>query len=291
MLTIPAFQFHRQELEALAARHATEFTSSEPFPHLHVENFLPEDVARALAAEFPKPGAIPWRLAGPGDVSHTNDPNVEKISSSDEEAFPPLIRHVMHEFNSGTFVNFLAKLTPYKMLSPDPAFHGCGMHSTGRGGRLMVHADASRHPNPKLQQLLNVIYYVTPDWQEDWGGQFELWSKDHSHCVKRVTPKFNSMLIFFTGSNSYHGHPRPVSAPSGVRRNSLAAYFYTTDRVADADYRGYKNYVEWVRTSDLDRSVSMMHRSKELARRVLPTSVVNRMATLVRELRRRQRQS
>jgi 2OG-Fe(II) oxygenase superfamily len=284
VVTIPAFRFHRQELEALAAKHAKQFASSEPFPHLVIENFLPDEIARAIAAEFPKPGDIRWRLAGPGDVAHSNDPNVEKLGSSDEECFPPLIRHIMHEFNSGTFVGFLSQLTQYKMLSPDPAFHGCGLHSTGRGGRLMVHADASRHPNPKLQQLLNVIYYATPDWQEEWGGQLELWSKDHSHCVKRVTPKCNSMLVFFTGSNSYHGHPHPLTTPSGVRRNSLAAYFYTTDRVADADYHGYKNYVEWVRTSDLDRSVSVIHRSKEIARRLLPAFLVNRMATLLRQM-------
>jgi hypothetical protein len=282
---IPAFRFDRRELDALAREHAPQFAANQPFPHAVFENFLPYDIADAIAREFPRPGDITWRLAGPGDVQHSHDPNIEKISSAEEESFPPLIRHVMHEFNSGTFLGFLSTLTQFKMLSPDPSFHGCGLHSTGRGGRLMIHADASRHPNPKLQQLLNVIYYATPEWQEAWGGHFELWSKDRSECVKRVTPKFNSMLVFFTGSNSYHGHPQPLTTPPGIRRNSLAAYFYTTDRVADEDYHGYKNYVEWVRTSDLDRNVSVLHRGKALVRRLLPSAVVNRVATVVRRTR------
>jgi 2OG-Fe(II) oxygenase superfamily len=289
--TIPAFRFRRPALEALVSEYAPQFANSQPFPHVVIENFLPSEIAEAIAAEFPKPGEIAWRLVGPGDVTHSNDPNVEKLGSSDEETFPPLMRHVMHELNSGTFVDFLSKLTQFKMLAPDPAFYGCGLHSTGRGGRLMIHADASRHPNPKLQQLLNVIYYATPGWKEEWGGQFELWTKDHSQCLKRVTPKFNSMLVFFTGSKSYHGHPHPLMTPSGVRRNSLAAYFYTIDRVPDENYDGYRNYAEWVRTSELDRNASVLHRSKEIVRRLFPPRVVNRMATLLRQLRRAVRES
>jgi hypothetical protein len=93
------------------------------------------------------------------------------------------------------------------------------------------------------------------------------------------------MLVFFTGSNSYHGHPQPLATPPGIRLNSLAAYFYTTDRVADEDYGRYKNYVEWIRTSDLDRNASVLHRGKALVRRLLPSPVVNRVATIVRRTR------
>jgi hypothetical protein len=285
MNRIPAFRFERASLEDLAARYAPEFRANQPFPHVVIPNFLPLEIAQALAAEFPKPDEIKWRLAGPGDSVHTNDPNVEKLGTSNEALFPPLIRHVMHEFNSGTFVDFLSALTGFDMLSPDPSFHGCGMHSTGKGGRLMIHADASRHPNPKLQQILNMIYYVTPNWQEDWGGQLELWMPDMSECVKRVIPQFNSMLVFFTGSKSYHGHPHPLTTPDGVRRNSLATYYYTTERVIDDTYDGYKNYVEWVRTTDLDRKVSLVHRAKALTRRYLPATMVNRMAKIVRQLK------
>ncbi len=285
MDTIPAFRFNRRQLEALVEQHATQFAANQPFPHAVFENFLPYEIADAIAREFPRPGDIHWRVAGPEEVHHTHDVNIEKITSSDEESFPPLIRHVMHEFNSATFLGFLSALAQFKMLSPDPSFYGCGLHSTGRGGRLMIHAGASRHPNPKLQQLLNVIYYATPNWQESWGGHFELWSKDHSECVKRVTPRFNSMLVFFTGSNSYYGHPQPLATPPGIRANSLCVYFYTTDRVADQDYDGYKNYLERIRTSDLDRNISVLRRGKALVRRFVPSAVVNRVAKIVRRTR------
>jgi hypothetical protein len=286
MELIPAFRFSRDRLASIANTDSTVFRANAPFPHIVIRNFLPEEIAKALAAEFPKPGDINWRLAGPGDSAHSGDPNVEKITTSNEELFPPLIRHVMHEFNSGVFVDFLSELTGFKPLSPDPSFYGCGLHSTGRGGRLMVHADASRHPNPKLHQILNMIYYVTPNWREEWGGQLELWDPSLSSCVKTVTPEFNSALIFFTGSKCYHGHPHPLTGPDGVRRNSLAAYYYTTDREIDETYEGYKNYVEWIRTTDLDKKTTAVHRGKALARKYLPASMLNQLATLVRRAKR-----
>ena len=55
--------------------------------------------------------------------------------------------------------------------------------------------------------------------------------------------------------------------------------------MADEHYKGYKNYVEWVRTSDLDRNVSVLHRGKALVRRLLTSAVVNRVATVVRRTR------
>jgi hypothetical protein len=282
---IPAFRFSRDELKATSDAYGPVFREAEPFPHVVIPNFLPDEIARALAAEFPGPQDINWRLAGPGDSVHTNDPNVEKIGTSNEALFPPLIRHFMHELNSGIFLNFVGDVTGFKSLVPDPSFYGCGLHSTGAGGRLMVHADASRHPNPKLHQILNAIYYVTPDWSEEWGGHLELWKRDLSSCEKRVTPLFNSLLIFFTGTDSFHGHPHPLTTPQGTRRNSLATYYYTTDRMVDDHYEGYKNYVKWVRTTDLDHEVSLYHRGKELVRRHLPAGVVNRMATMVRKVK------
>jgi hypothetical protein len=285
MNLIPAFRFTKADLQILAAEKASSFRAAEPFPHLVISDFLPVEIAHAIAAEFPKPHEINWRLAGPGDAAHSGDPDIEKITTPNEDLFPPLIRHMMHEFNSGVFVDFLSELTGFKPLSPDPSFHGCGLHSTGRGGRLMVHADASRHPNPKFHQILNMIYYVTPDWQDTWGGELELWDAELSKCVKVVSPNFNSMLVFFTGSKSYHGHPNPLTSPAGVRRNSLAAYYYTTDREIDGTYEGYKNYVEWVRTTDLDSKRSVYHAGKALARKFLPASMVNRLARVVRQLR------
>ncbi len=278
------FFFKRAELEAMSKKLSHEFQNAEPFQHVVIDDFLPLDVANRVASEFSSVNKQSWRLAGPGDSKHTDDPDVEKISMSDEEGFPDSIRQLMHSMQSGIFIRFIERLTGYRHLNADPHNFGCGLHSTGRGGRLMLHVDASRHPNKDFHQLINLIYYCTPDWKDQYGGHLELWDKEAKQCVKSVAPTFNRAVIFYTGRYSYHGHPQPVTCPSGMRRNSMALYFYTTKK-EQSDIK-HSNYVEWKAVTEHDQR-SLYHSAKNIVRKVLPRRAVNNLATFVRQIRKR----
>lgn len=270
-----AFRLDKQKLQALAQELRPQFVAAEPFPHFVAKDFLPADVAAAVAAEFPRLGEIDWKLVGPGDAAHTNNPEIEKVLCSDEAEFPPLIRTVMHELNSATFLDFLMSATGYQGVVSDPWFGGCGLHSTGNGGRLMVHADMDRHPNSSFYQILNVIYYATPNWQGEWGGHLELWDRQAKNCVKKVAPEFNSLIAFYTGPKSFHGHPLPLRTPPGVRRNTLAAYYYTPDASSRPDDAGRIPDVMWKSTNELDR-VTLKRHILRGAQAVLPGRVFER---------------
>jgi len=139
----------------------------------------------------------------------------------------------------------------------------------------MVHADASRHPNRKLHQIINMIYYVTPHWQAEWGGALELWDHKTRQMVKAVAPTFNTMLMFYTGPRNYHGHPHPLETPDGVRRNSLAVYYYTTDRAKSDEYDGLQTEVKWIPTNSLDNNVSLKRKAYRAVTGLLPHSWVD----------------
>lgn len=276
--------FSRAEMKNLAEKLKNEFSNAEPFPHVVIDNFFPEEVARRIGEEYPGISDIDWALTGPGDTGHTGNPRIEKVSSSDEEQFPPFIRFIIYQFQSGIFCEFLDHLTGFSHLAPDPSHRGCGLHSTGNGGRLMLHIDASRHPNRHMNQLINCIYYCSPEWKPEFGGGLELWNEDATECVKTVEPLFNRLVIFFTAGKSWHGHPRPVQCPEGMRRNSLALYFYTTDKNAtDLEIR---DYVQWRKTYDFEEQ-SRFHRIKCGLRDNLPTPVFHALSRAWNARRRR----
>lgn len=272
--------FSREKMRELALSHRDSFRNAQPFPHVVIDNFLPLEVANRIASSYPGIAENVWYFEGPGDSKHTSDPNVEKVATGDEEHFPPFIRHMMSQFQSGIYCHFLDELTGFEHLAPDPNHAGCGLHSTGNGGRLMMHIDASRHPNPDMHQLINCIYYCTPDWQPEWGGTLELWNADATQCVEKVAPLFNRLVIFYTGGKSWHGHPNPVTAPQGKRRNSLALYYYTTDSSLSDLY--YTNYVQWKAVTEHDKK-SALHQLKSVVRSTLPPKTVNRLAMIARK--------
>lgn len=274
------FFFSRSEMMEKADALHDEFKNAEPFPHVVIDNFFPEEIALRLGRAFPGIDDIDWKFEGPGDSKHTGDKKIEKVATSNEELFPDEIRFMMMQLQSGIFCNFLNRLTGFEHLAPDPSHHGCGLHSTGNGGRLMLHIDASRHPNKDLNQLINVIYYCSPDWDVNYGGGLELWNKDASKKIKTVEPLFNRMVIFYTAGKSWHGHPEPVVCPPEMRRNSMALYYYTTDSgISDLEY---VNYVQWKAVSKHDKQ-SPMHFIKSTVRAALPQSVVNKLATFARK--------
>ena len=71
--------------------------------------------------------------------------------------------------------------------------------------------------------------FIPEGWQDDHGGQLELWSRDMKQCVRKVAPVFNRALIFNTDVDAFHGHPEATTCPDGVTRKSLALYNFSVE--------------------------------------------------------------
>jgi hypothetical protein len=253
IMQIPAFYFDPEFLDSVANHHAKQFAAAQPFPHWVMSDFLPKEILHLLVSEFPGPDDIPWKMWGSGRTKRLEQSKLEKLGQSDERFFGPFTRHFLSQLHSATFLSFLQKLTGVGSLVVDPSLNGCGLHSTGNGGRLMIHTDSNRHPHGRgsLHQALNLILYLNQDWKEEYGGQLELWTRDRRPC-KEILPIANRIVVFQSDTGSFHGHPRPVSAPGDRRRNSLSVYYYSVDREIDAHYEGMQKKPRWVPTSRAD---------------------------------------
>ena len=139
-------------------------------------------------------------------------------------------RELFRFFNSRPVLQFLEGLTGIEGLLPDPYFAGGGYHEITRGGRLGVHADFRINEKLHVQRRLNMLIYLNRDWDEAWGGQLELWSRDMKTCVQRVSPLVNRCVVFNTEADTWHGHPDPLQTPDNVTRKSIALYYYTASK-------------------------------------------------------------
>lgn len=206
---------------------------NDPFDHIIIDNFFDDDLAEKLSTEFIDYNDERW--------FYYNNPIENKKSSNDWRFFPKHIYQAFTQFCSDEFVKKLQVMTGIEKLYPDYGLHGGGCHIHSRNGKLNVHRDYSLHPKLGLQRKLNLIVYLTKDWDISWGGQLELWSHDNEtnqpkEKVKEVDCIFNRAIIFDTTQNSWHGLPKPLNCPEGVYRKSLAMY-YMTDPDINVDPR------------------------------------------------------
>lgn len=215
--------------------HAQTYANNKPFRHIALDDFLDEDVARRVLAEFPSPSETSWT-----QYKHYNE---NKLGKPNRDEFPPNIRRVMDEFLTPQFVAWLSRLVGIEDLLPDPSLEGGGMHQTERGGFLNIHADFTMHPHKShWRRRVNLILYLNDNWEEDWGGALELWDHDMKNCAVKVPPLFNRAVVFSTDEHSYHGYPERITCPPDRSRKSLALYYFTEEETPKSppkwtDYR------------------------------------------------------
>lgn len=223
------------DLMATAKEHKVQYASADPFPNIYFNNFFNEDFLNQVHAEFPD-------LAKVGDIKF-NNPNEVKLATRGEQRFSPAMKKFVHFLNSEPFLMFLQELTGIEeALMPDPYFEGGGYHESKRGGFLKVHADFNKNKKTGLDRRLNVLVYMNKDWEDEWGGHFELWDREMKQCVKKVPPHFNTMALFSTTDFSYHGLPDPIMCPEGRSRRSIALYYYTNGRPSHEVNQGLEDH-------------------------------------------------
>lgn len=209
------------------------FQQTTPFPHAVIDNFLDIDFANRLASEFP-----------PFDSNSYNGKYENQIELKKTcniwDKFPENTYKILSYLNSPQFVNLMSELTGCDTLYADPGLHGGGWHTHPTGGKLNPHLDYSLHPKLGLQRKFNLLIYLTPDWEDSWGGHFGIWNidadKKPTTVYKTIMPKFNRAVVFDTTMDSWHGLATQVSTPINKTRNSIAVY-YLTDPPANVDPR------------------------------------------------------
>jgi hypothetical protein len=220
----PYLRLSPEQLLALAAERQAGYASAEPYPHAVFDDFfVPEQLGEVLAE-------APSLAKADGEVIRYDNRNERKLASTAEQQMGPKTRQFMRYLNSSVFLKFLEVLTSIPHLIPDPHFEGGGHHEILPGGFLKIHADFNIHGMTRLDRRLNVLVYLNKDWDESYGGHFELWDRQMTRAVKKVLPLFNRMVVFSTDSDTYHGHPEPLRCPPERSRKSLALYYYTNGR-------------------------------------------------------------
>jgi hypothetical protein len=219
-----------EELLNDVERYIKTYKEAKPYPHIVLDNFLPDKIADLILDEFPAADSNIWTKLPTEDQKG-------KFVAKDESQFPLNIRLLIHELNSGTFLKFLEQLTGMTELITDAKIAGGGLHRIEQGGKLSVHVDFSHHPTNGLNRRINLLLFLNKNWQEEYGGNFELWTwdKGNKKCEKRVLPIFNRCVIFSTTPTSYHGHPEPLNCPDSESRKSIALYYFSNGRPAEED--------------------------------------------------------
>jgi Rps23 Pro-64 3,4-dihydroxylase Tpa1-like proline 4-hydroxylase len=245
-----------EKLDLLAKENREGYRIAAPFAHAVFDNVFDESILDAVIEEFHQVDQG-W---------HEFESKYEKkLQMNKYVNLPPTTRAFIDTLNSEPFLRFLESLTGIQGLISDPYLQGGGLHKIERGGKLGIHVDFNQHELMRVFRRLNVIIYLNRNWEESYGGHFELWDENKNGCVKKVLPIFNRMAIFNTTSTSFHGHPNPLECPEDRCRLSLALYYYTAQDAGEQQKKAHSTVFldENGRREELTNNKSLMSKIKQ----------------------------
>ena len=185
---------------------------------------LPDDEAHRIYEAFQQ---------GRDHFSVRNSFRERKQTSSQFDLLPPLLRDVTFAFQTPEVVSLLSELLNIDDLSGDPTLYAGGLSKMGKGDFLNPHIDNSHEATRDRYRRVNLLYYVTPDWNLEDGGNLELWDP---HVRKPVTiySAFNRLVLMETNRGSWHSVSRVTT--SKASRCCVSNYYFSEISPNGGDY-------------------------------------------------------
>lgn len=156
-----------------------------------------------------------------------------KYTSAKYEDWGEETANIFLAFQDAEVLSLLTRITGIKNLTGDPSAYAGGLSAMGAGDFLNPHLDNSSHPKIDGYRRLNALYYVTPSWREENGGNLELWSPRMKDRVEIVSA-FNRLILMNTNRQSLHSVNKVKV--SGQYRCCLSNFYFTAESPDGARY-------------------------------------------------------
>lgn len=231
-----------------------DFKNAVPFPHVVIENFLKLDIAEGLYDAFPKvTDDQKWIIY--------NNPIEKKYALTDFSNLP-IYRDLFAILQTEQFVDLMKRISDIGDLEADPHLHGAGLHQHISGGKLDMHLDYSIHPVSGRERRVNLIIYLSKDWNDYYNGAIEFWDQEFTRCERKIFPSFNKAVLFRTSDMSYHGLPTPIRCPETNSRKSIAIYYVSEPR-SDLSKIRYKAQFRALPNQPYNDKLEQLYRIRE----------------------------
>lgn len=210
-------------LEQAHAAMAGQWTASGPVNHAVVDDLLPAELARSIRGKFPLGSEMRTRKSL-RELKHV---------AAQMNNYDPLLEEALFAFQDPRVVALVGRITGLKALEPDDKLYAGGISVMSQGHFLNPHVDNSHDKDRQRYRVLNLLYYVSPDWGIENGGNLELWPQGVKGEQITIVSKFNRLALMITNKTSWHS----VSPVKVDARRCCVSNYYFSEHPADAsDY-------------------------------------------------------
>ena len=189
--------------------------------HFYLDEFLPQSDVEEIYAAFPRNGE------GFYDRESFRE---KKRTSADLSNYNAVLSDITYAFQDPRIVKKVSELCSMNSIEPDPKLYAGGLSMMFQNDYLNPHIDNSHDAERSKYRRLNLLYYVSPDWSLDYGGNFELWNEART-IPKTIISHQNRLVVMETNKTSWHS----VSKVNAERPRCCVSNYYFSEISPDGD--------------------------------------------------------
>jgi Rps23 Pro-64 3,4-dihydroxylase Tpa1-like proline 4-hydroxylase len=198
-----------------------EFRVSGRIPSFAIDGLLPVEIATAVYRAFPPPTAMVLKKTL-GQL---------KYVGYQMDRYDPLLEETIYAFQDPRVLDLISRITAIPQLLPDENLYAGGISLMERGHYLNPHLDNSHDIQRTNYRALNLLYYVTPGWREEFGGHLELWDSGPGKPQRTLHSRFNRLVVMQTDERSWHS----VSEVAHAGNRCCVSNYYFSPRPVGQD--------------------------------------------------------
>jgi Rps23 Pro-64 3,4-dihydroxylase Tpa1-like proline 4-hydroxylase len=180
----------------------------------YIDNLLPEEIARTIYSKFPTPEEM---------AIHKSMRENKRVAAQ-MDLYDPLLEEIVFAFQDESIVKICEEITGIEAMQPDEYLYAGGISLMAKGNFLNPHLDNSHDNDRENYRVLNLLYYVTPDWKLENGGNLELWDEGVKGTPRTILSGFNRLALMITNKSSYHSVSKVVA---DGKRCCISNYYFS----------------------------------------------------------------
>ena len=168
--------------------------SQSKIGYFFIDDLLPIEIANLIYNKFPESNAMVLKKSLRED----------KYVAAQMNQYDPILEEIIFAFQEPNIVKIIEEICDINSINPDSNLYAGGISMMGKNQFLNPHLDNSHDKDRKQWRVLNLLYYVTPNWEIKYGANLELWSDGLKEEPITIHSKFNRLVVMATHNNSMH---------------------------------------------------------------------------------------
>ena len=162
--------------------------------HFIIDDLFEEAICDSIYNAFPKDG---------NGFFDRDSFREKKRTSADLGSYDKILSDITYAFQDKRVVELIANIIDFERIEPDPKLYAGGLSMMFPGDFLNPHIDNSHDGDRKRYRRINLLYYVSPNWEIQNGGNLELWDENQSNQITIVAFS-NRLVVMETNKTSWH---------------------------------------------------------------------------------------